>query len=119
MKLAVEIIENSTLFQSIGAQLSLNPLPPCAEVKFRSDEYWECYLRQLTLTLFHPSGTCAMGMRSDLNAVVDSELRVIGTKSLRVIDASVLPTIVSSNINAACNVIAEVGSYLIKSTWKK
>jgi len=115
----VEIIENSTVFQSVGGQLSLIPLPPCAELQFRSDEYWECYLRQLTLTLFHPSGMCAMGKPNDTNAVVDSELRVIGTKNLRVIDASVAPTIVSSNINAACNVIAEIGAHLVKKTWKK
>lgn len=117
--MAVQLIENSTLFQSVGAKLSLNPLPPCANIQIRSDAYWECYLRHLTLTLFHPSGTCAMGKVSNPYAVVDSELRVIGARSLRVIDASILPRIVSSNINAASNVVAEVGAHFIKSTWKR
>jgi choline dehydrogenase len=119
MKLAVELVEKSKVFQSIGAQLSLVPLPACRTLTFRSDAYWECYLRHLTLTLYHPSGTCAMGKKHDPNAVLDSEMNVIGVKNLRVVDASVAPIIISSNINAACNVIAEVAAHLIKNTWKK
>jgi len=117
MKMAVDIVENSKHFQSIGGKLSPIPLAPCANTSFRSDAYWECYLRHLTLTLYHPSGTCAMGKRDNPYSVVDSELKVHGVKNLRVVDASVAPNIISSNINAACNVIAEVAAHLIKSTW--
>ena len=62
-------------------------------------------------TVFHPVGTCRMG--SDERAVVDPSLRVRGTDRLRVIDASVMPTLISANTNAAAFMIAEKGAALL------
>jgi len=62
-------------------------------------------------TIFHPSGTCRMG--SDAMAVVDSRLRAIGVAGLRVVDCSVMPTLVSGNTNAPVAMIAERASDLI------
>ena len=62
-------------------------------------------------TIFHPSGTCRMG--SDSAAVVDSRLRVAGVSGLRVVDCSVMPTLVSGNTNAPVAMIAERASDLI------
>ncbi|MDH5264102.1 MAG: choline dehydrogenase [Betaproteobacteria bacterium] len=62
-------------------------------------------------TIFHPSGTCRMG--SDAMAVVDSKLRAIGVAGLRVVDCSVMPTLVSGNTNAPVAMIAERASDLI------
>ncbi len=62
-------------------------------------------------TVFHPVGTCRMG--EDADAVVDSRLRVHGIERLRVIDASVMPTMVSANTNAAAIMIGEKGADLI------
>lgn len=62
-------------------------------------------------TIFHPSGTCRMG--SDPAAVVDSRLRVAGVSGLRVVDCSVMPTLVSGNTNAPVAMIAERASDLI------
>lgn len=63
-------------------------------------------------TVFHPSGTCRMG--SDEAAVVDPHLRVRGIEALRVIDASVMPTITSANTNAASIMIGERGAALVQ-----
>ncbi len=65
-------------------------------------------------TIFHPVGTCRMGRADDTDAVVDSQLRVRGIASLRVIDASVMPTITSGNTNSPTLMIAERGAELVR-----
>jgi choline dehydrogenase len=97
--------------------MSQVPFPPCREQQFNSDAYWECYLRHYTLSVYHHTSTCSMGRPDDPNSVVDSRLNVIGTERLRVIDASIMPQIVSSNVQAACTVIGEVGSQMVKEFW--
>jgi choline dehydrogenase len=64
-------------------------------------------------TIFHPSCTCAMGPESDATAVTDSEMRVRGVAGLRVIDASVMPSITSGNTNSPVVMIAERGAQLL------
>ncbi len=64
-------------------------------------------------TIFHPVGTCKMGPDSDPMAVVDSRLRVRGVANLRVIDASIMPTIVSGNTNSPTVRIAEKGAGMV------
>jgi choline dehydrogenase-like flavoprotein len=79
-----------------------------------SDGAIEAFIRQSVGTLFHPVGTCAMGTGPD--AVVDpATLRVHGLAGLRVVDASVMPTIVSANTVAATYCLAEKGADLIKA----
>jgi choline dehydrogenase len=70
------------------------------------------FLRSRAETLYHPVGTCKMG--EDPQAVVDPELRVRGVEGLRVVDASVMPTIISGHTNAPSIMIAEKASDLIK-----
>jgi choline dehydrogenase-like flavoprotein len=72
------------------------------------DDVWE-FIQRATQTVYHPTSTCAMGQ------VVDSELRVYGTEGLRVIDASVMPSITRGNTNAPTIMIAEKGADLVKS----
>jgi choline dehydrogenase len=65
-------------------------------------------------TIFHPVGTCRMGTDNDPGAVVDSRLRVIGVRGLRVVDASVMPVITSGNTNSPTLMIAERASDMIR-----
>jgi choline dehydrogenase len=73
---------------------------------------------QIGTTIFHPVGTCKMGRADDVTAVVDTQLRVRGIEGLRVIDASVMPTITSGNTNAPVMMIAERGSRLVQNDAK-
>jgi choline dehydrogenase len=82
------------------------PGPTCA-----SDADLLAYARETGTTVYHPTSTCRMG--SDANAVVDERLRVRGIEGLRVIDGSVMPTVVSGNTNAAVVMIAEKGAEMI------
>ncbi len=69
-------------------------------------------------TIFHPVGTAKMGLPSDPNAVVDARLRVIGLQGLRVIDASVMPTITSGNTNTPTIMIADKGAAMMREDWR-
>jgi choline dehydrogenase-like flavoprotein len=76
-----------------------------------SDEQIRNIIRERANTVYHPVGTCKMG--SDNMSVVDSELRVRGIDRLRVIDASIMPTLIGGNTNAPVIAIAEKASDLI------
>jgi choline dehydrogenase len=76
-------------------------------VQFQSDEDLAHLAGDIGTTIFHPVGTAKMGRTNDPNAVVDSTLRVIGVANLRVVDASVMPTITSGNTNSPTLMIAE------------
>jgi choline dehydrogenase len=78
-----------------------------------SDEALEAYIREVCGTVFHPVGTCKMG--TDAMAVVDPELRVYGVEGLRVVDASIMPTLITGHTNAPTIMIGEKAADLIKA----
>jgi choline dehydrogenase len=78
----------------------------------KTDEKLRAYVSQRAETLYHPVGTCKMG--SDPASVVDAELRVHGVAGLRVVDASVMPTVPGGNTNAPTIMVAEKAADLIK-----
>lgn len=91
----------------------------CEDYELVSDEYLECLVKKrIGVTHFlHAVGTCKMGPQSDSSAVVDPQLKVRYLKGLRVIDASVMPSIVRGNTMAATIMIAEKACDIIKKYW--
>jgi len=100
--------------RTVFAQQAFDPyrgpeIAPGANVTTDADI--NAFVRSNAETIYHPVGTAKMGI--DGNSVVDTELRVFGVQGLRVVDASVMPTLVSGNTNAPTIMIAEKASDMI------
>ncbi|HEX3064638.1 MAG TPA: GMC oxidoreductase, partial [Dongiaceae bacterium] len=98
------------LTREIFAQKAFDPyrgkeLSPGPEVK--SDAEIDAHIRKMGESAYHPSCTCKMGMPTDRMAVVDAGGRVHGMEHLRVVDASIMPNVVSGNLNAPTIMMAE------------
>lgn len=118
VKFIVDLYEKTEIYRALGARLVENPFPGCEGHPMKSDSYFECYIRQLTMTIYHPSGTCAMGKaHNDSSAVVDSHLRVLKIRGLRVADTSVLRTITNANLNAPAILVGEKAAFLVRRYW--
>jgi choline dehydrogenase len=104
MQLTRRVMAQSAIKQYVAEERL--PGPSCT-----TDEGLLAYARETGTTIFHPTSTCRMG--SDVTAVVDERLRVHGFEGLRVADASIMPTVVSGNTNAACVMIGEKGADMI------
>uniref|UniRef100_UPI000EF51877 glucose dehydrogenase [FAD, quinone]-like isoform X1 n=1 Tax=Ciona intestinalis TaxID=7719 RepID=UPI000EF51877 len=114
----IEDLEKTDQFKKIGAKMDLSALGCGNETRSpRSDQFYECMSRSLTMTIFHPIGTAKIGSLSDVMAVVDPRLRVYKVEGLRVADASVMPSIPSANTQAACYMIGEKAADMIKEDW--
>ena len=80
-----------------------------------TDQALDAHIRDSAISVHHPACTCRMGSSSDADRVVDEDLRVVGTRGLRVVDASIMPDLVGGNINAPVLMIAEKASDLIRN----
>jgi choline dehydrogenase len=105
LKLCREILAQPSMQQYIAEELLPGP-------GVRSDSELLAHARARGGTVYHPTSTCKMGI--DAMAVVDPELRVRGVEGLRVADASVMPTVVSGNTNAAAIMIGEKAADLVR-----
>jgi choline dehydrogenase-like flavoprotein len=106
--------EGFKLARLVAYQQPMNPYrgketSPGAHVK--TDAEIDAFIRQTAITAHHPCGTCAMGIGPD--SVTDAELRVRGVEGLRVVDASVMPDLISAHLNACVLMIAEKASDMI------
>ncbi|MDM7860307.1 choline dehydrogenase [Alteromonas sp. ASW11-36] len=82
----------------------------------QSDEELLAFIREKSETIYHPIGTCKIGAKDDPMAVVDEQLRVYGVQKLRVVDASVMPSLVGGNTNAPTIMIAERAADFIQQS---
>ncbi|XP_018879596.4 choline dehydrogenase, mitochondrial isoform X1 [Gorilla gorilla gorilla] len=113
------------LTREIFAQEALAPfrgkeLQPGSHIQ--SDKEIDAFVRAKADSAYHPSCTCKMGQPSDPTAVVDPQTRVLGVENLRVVDASIMPSMVSGNLNAPTIMIAEKAADIIKgqpALWDK
>lgn len=110
----VQAVLETTPMKRIGAELHRHVLPGCSDYSYDTDDYWKCFVRHIATTSHHPAGTCKMGPENDTSTVVDSRLRVKSVQGLRVVDASIMPILVSANTNAPTIMIAEKAADLIK-----
>lgn len=109
--------DRTPTFKAHNAELIKLNITECNKHRYRSDAYWQCYLKYMTTTIYHPLGTNKMGNITDMSAVVDLRLKVRGVQGLRVIDTSVMPEIVTSNTYGPTVMVAEKGSDMIIEDW--
>lgn len=112
VKLARHILQQKPLYHLLNDELW-----PGEEVQ--SDLDIINFIKNKAETIYHPVGTCKMGKKEDRLAVVDNHLRVFGINGLRVIDASVMPTLIGGNTNAPTIMLAEKASDIIFSDYAK
>jgi choline dehydrogenase len=105
IKLGREVVQTRPFRDMLGRELLPGPQIGTDENKLRK------YIKDTCITDWHPSGTCKMGL--DAMAVVDPRLRVYGVDGLRINDASIMPSVVSGNLQASLFMIAEKGADMV------
>ncbi len=106
VKMVRDVVGRPALASLRGVELIPGP-------SVASDAEIDAWIRTAAETIYHPVGTCRMGVAGDPGAVVDAELRLMGLQGLRVVDASVMPTLVGGNTNAPTMMIAEKAADMI------
>ena len=112
MKFARKVANSTPMNQYMKREFRPGP-----DVK--SDDEVLAYCREYGTTIFHPSGTAKMGPANDSMAVVDAKLRVHGVEGLRVVDCSIMPTLISGNTNIPTVMIAERAAVFILDTARR
>lgn len=105
LRMAMQIGRQAPLAGFVAAEIA-----PAGD----DDATLDAHIRDTAITVHHPAGTCRMGGEGDHSRVVDAQLRVVGTRGLRVVDASVFPDLVGGNINATVMMVADKAAEMIR-----
>ncbi len=116
LRASIRIIREIAAQPSLAPYLGAEIVPGPTKL---ADAEIDDFIRQTAITVHHPAGTCRMGTQNDPKAVVDSQLRVFGIRSLRVVDAAAMPDLTYGNINAPVIMIAERAADFITSVRNK
>ncbi|XP_061391345.1 glucose dehydrogenase [FAD, quinone]-like [Musca vetustissima] len=111
-------LENSKAYRSNGVELMHIPIAECDSLRFKSEEYWRCYIKYFSSTCYHQSGSVRMGAVEAESSCVDPQLLVKGVENLRVVDASIMPYITTGNTNAPTIMIAEKAADMVKGKYE-
>ncbi|KAJ8985225.1 hypothetical protein NQ317_018254, partial [Molorchus minor] len=113
----IQRLAETAAFQKFNSRLNPRPMAGCQHLTFDSDEYWECAIRSISVTLHHQVGTAKMGPPDDPGSVVNNFLQVYGVGRLRVADCSVIPQALSAHTNAPSTMVGEKAADIIKDHW--
>ncbi|XP_023952473.2 glucose dehydrogenase [FAD, quinone] [Bicyclus anynana] len=112
----VQKLEKTSSFKALGIELLNVKIQGCHNYSY-TDAYWECYIRHMATTVYHPVGTTKMGPEQDGSSVVGRDLIVHGLRNLRIVDASIMPKIPSANTMAATLALAQKAVDIIKGQY--
>ncbi|XP_073831461.1 glucose dehydrogenase [FAD, quinone]-like [Musca autumnalis] len=110
-------LENTHAYRSRQMEIMHIPIKECDKYRFKSPEYWYCYVKYFSTTCYHQAGSVKMGSLEDGSACVDPDLLVKGVDNLRVVDASIMPYVTTGNTNAPTIMIAEKAADMVKVKW--
>ncbi|KAL4890023.1 hypothetical protein BDV59DRAFT_185524 [Aspergillus ambiguus] len=116
VQILVEAIKYARTLMVTKALATFNPTELVPGASVSSDADLAAYIRNTAETLFHPSGTCSVGLYVH-GGVVDTDFKVYGVKGLRVVDASVFPMLPSTHIQSSVYAVAEKAAAAIKSSY--
>lgn len=102
----IEQLINTPSLQRFNAKINTNKMPGCEMHSFGTESYWNCYVRHLTLTAYHPVGTCRMGQHEGESVIDHKTFQVHSIEKLFICDASVMPSLPSGNPQAVVGMLA-------------
>lgn len=114
IRIIQKLLETSPMRQ-FNVELIPKSFPGCEGHVYDSNDYWECYVRHMTFTMYHPVSTCKCGDFNDSKTVVLKNFQVKNIKNLYVVDGSILPRLPSANPHALISMLAQKFSHDMNS----
>jgi choline dehydrogenase len=111
----MQALFNTAAMQPSSPSFVKFDIAECNSIAYPSDNYWKCYIKHFSHSLWHPAGTCKMGPVADASTVVDPTLKLKGFTNIRVADASIMPTVSTGNTQCPTYAIGQKAYELINA----